>query len=133
MLTIYNLRADKDYIARVQEATTTTEDYGIEPTHGLFGSPEWWQHIREGTLRVHRLRGTIARLFGDFYPGFVIRSDTGEESRWGRDVDDAAFTSLYTVGRPIEVDYVIQRHRPFFFGRRTETNIPIEIRVDENA
>ena len=45
MITIYLLRLDKEQIRRVQEATKTTKEWGIEPTHGLFGSPEWWDHI----------------------------------------------------------------------------------------
>ena len=62
MITIYRLQLDKTYIREVQEATESTERFGIEPTHGIFGSPGWWQHIREGTLPVHHLKGTISSV-----------------------------------------------------------------------
>jgi hypothetical protein len=136
MLTIYRLRADKDFIAQVQKATTTTEKFGIEPTHGLFGSAEWWQHVRDGTLPVHTLRGAITRIYmGSMndWPGFTMRTETGEESSWSRYATDPAFASLYTVGRPIELDYVVQQHRPHSFDSGAEDKIPIEIRVGENA
>jgi hypothetical protein len=102
MLTIYRLRADKDFIAQVQKATTTSEEFGIEPTHGLFGSAEWWQHVRDGTLPVHTLRGAITRVYmGSMndWPEFTMRSETGEESSWSRYANNPVFASLYTVGR----------------------------------
>jgi hypothetical protein len=136
MLTIYRLRADKDFIAQVQKATAATEEFGVEPTHGLFGSPGWWEHICDATLPVHTLRGTISRVYMasmNDWPEFTMRTDAGEESSWSRYANDPAFASLYTVGRRIELDYVVQRHRPKAFDGGTEDKIPIEIRVDENA
>ena len=131
MLTIYRLRADKDFIAQVQKASAATEEFGIEPTHGLFGSP--------GLVGAHprwTLRGTISRVYMasmNDWPEFTMRTDAGEESSWSRYANDSAFASLYTVGRRIELDYVVQRHRPKAFDGGTEDKIPIEIRVDENA
>jgi hypothetical protein len=136
MLTIYRLRADKDFIAQVQKATTTSEEFGIEPTHGLFGSAKWWQHVRDRTLPVHTLRGAITRVYmGSMndWPEFTMRTETGEESSWSRYANDLVFASLYTVGRPIELDYVVQQYRPHSFDSGAEHKIPIEIRVDENA
>ena len=136
MLTIYRLKADKDYIAQVQKATTTTDEFGIEPTHGLFGSPEWWQHIRDGSLPVHTLRGQITRVYMgsvNDWPEFTMRSEAGDESSWSRHASDPVFASLYTVGRPIELHYVVQRNRAKSFDAGSDTEIPIEIRVDENA
>lgn len=83
MLTIYRLRADKDFIAQVQKATTTSEEFGIEPTHGLFGSSEWWHHVSDGTLPVQTLRGAITRVYmGSMndWPELTMRTETGEES-----------------------------------------------------
>ena len=136
MLTIYRLRADKDFIAQVQKATATTEESGIEPTHGIFGSPEWWQHVRDGTLPVHTLRGMITAVYMasmNDWPEFTMRSECGEETSWSRCGNDPIFASLYTVGRPIELDYVVQRHRPKSFDGGTEHKIPISIRVDETV
>jgi len=135
MMTIYRLNLDKDYIAKVQKATQTTDKFGIEPTHGLFGSPEWWQHIRNGTLPVHHLRGTISSVYmGSMndWPEFTLRTKDGEEFTWSRYANCPEFAALYTVGRAIEVDYVVQRHRATSFGSGTHERIPIAIRVAEN-
>ena len=51
------LRSTKEFIAQAQKAATKSEQFGIEPTHGLFGSAEWWQHARAGTLPAQTLRG----------------------------------------------------------------------------
>ena len=41
----YQLRKNKEFIRHVQRATMTTDEFGIEPTHGLFGSTEWWNEL----------------------------------------------------------------------------------------
>jgi hypothetical protein len=136
MITIYRLQADKDYIREVQQATEKTDKFGIEPTHGVFGSSEWWQHIREGTLPVHQIRGTISSVhMGSMndWPEFTLRTKRGEEFTWPRYTNCAEFASLYKIGRPIEVDYVIQRHRATSIGPGSQLRIPIKIRVDENS
>src|ERR1043166_9852939 len=97
MLTIYRLRNNKDFIAQVQKATVTTERFGIESTHGLFGSPEWWQHVRDGTLPVHTLRGAITRVYmGSMndWPEFTMGSDTGQGAGWWGFARAPGFVSL---------------------------------------
>jgi hypothetical protein len=135
MLTIYRLQLEKEHIKRVQEATLTTEDFGIEPTHGLFGSPEWWNHIRAGTLPVHRVKGIITRVYmeGSYndWPTFDMRAEDGKESTWTQQVSDPDYASLYTVGRPIEIDYVVQRSRSYVAGLDPQIKEVIAIRVGE--
>ncbi len=135
MMTIYRLQLDKDYIAEVQKATQASDKFGIEPTHGVFGSAEWWAHIRDGTLPVHHLKGTIASVhMGSMndWPEFTLRTENGEEFTWSRYANCPEFAELYTVGRGIELDYIVQRHRATSFGPGTHVRIPIEIRVEEN-
>jgi hypothetical protein len=131
MFTIYRLHSDRREIQQVQEATQSTDGWGLEPTHGLFGSPEWWQHIRDGTLPVQHIKGKISRVYMSSmndWPEFAVLSDAGEESEWSRYANEPEFAAFYTVGRPIEIDYVVQRTRgaPADFQK-----IPIEIRVDD--
>jgi hypothetical protein len=131
MFTIYRLQSDRREIREIQEATRATDRWGIEPTHGLFGSPEWWQHIRDGSLAVYHIKGKISRVYmGSMndWPEFAMLSDTGEDSKWSRYANEPEFAAFYTVGRPIEIDYVIQRTRgiPADFQK-----IPIAIRVDD--
>jgi hypothetical protein len=71
----YRLRDNAKHIAQVQKATLTTDDFGIEPTDGLFASAEWWNRIASGELTVHTLRGTITEQFMAHYtlPPDVVR------------------------------------------------------------
>jgi hypothetical protein len=134
MLTIYLLRLDKEHIKNVQEATVTTKEWGIEPTHGLFGSQEWWDHVRKGMLPVHHVKGTITRVYVESmndWPVFTMRAENGKEYTWSQYANDPDFGSLYTVGRPVEVDYVIQRSRVHTPGLQSQSEVVIEIRVGE--
>ena len=135
MVTIYRLQLDKDYITQVQQATEMSDNFGLEPTHGVFASPEWWQHIRDGTLPVQHLKGMICSVhMGSMndWPEFTVRTENNEEFTWSRYANSPEFAGLYTVGRPAEVDYVVQRHRATRVGPGTHVRIPITIRVDES-
>jgi hypothetical protein len=135
MKTAYRLSDDVEHIGRVQSATTTTEEFGIEPTHGLFGSPDWWNRIASRELPLQTANGVITQVYmgsmGD-WPEFAMRSDSGEELRWTREVNSKEQDALYRVGRRVEVDYVIQRHRPKSWDRGAETKCVIEIRVNDD-
>ena len=89
MITIYLLQLNKDQIRRVQEATKTTKEWVSRPTHGLFGSPEWWDHIHEGTLPVHHLKGIITRVYSTIgWPEFAMRAEDGKDYTWSRYAND---------------------------------------------
>jgi hypothetical protein len=60
MKTISRLADDANKVGLIQKATLTTQDYGIRPTHGLFGSPEWWRKIESGELVKHTISGCIS-------------------------------------------------------------------------
>jgi hypothetical protein len=80
---VYNLRDDHEKVAAIQEATLRTSDFGIEPTHGLLGSREWWSAIESGRLPLQTLRGTISQLYmgsmGD-WPSFELTTEDGKKS-----------------------------------------------------
>lgn len=132
----YRLKDDAKHIAQVQKATLTTDNFGIEPTHGLFGSPEWWDRVTGGDLSVHTLRGIVTERFmgsmGD-WPMIKVRNDAGEESQWTREVNTREQDALYRVGRRIEIDYVLQRHRRKSSDPKAEHKVVIEIRVGPGA
>jgi hypothetical protein len=133
MYVVYQLRHDAEMIAAVQRATRSTREFGIEPTHGLFGSDEWWACIADGSLTLHTLRGTISRVYmGSMrdWPEFEIRSNSGELSRWTREANSAELAAAYVVDRQVELDYVIQRHRPAAWDGGAETKVVVEIRVE---
>ena len=121
----------------MQKATLTTEQYGIEQTHGLFGSDDWWRKIESGELPTHRLRGTITRLcmgsMGD-WAAFEMRSDDGTQTSWTRFAHTRELSDLYAVGKRVELDFVIQYNRqraPVDAGEETEC--VIEVRIGDDA
>jgi hypothetical protein len=109
---------------------------GIEPTHGVFRSPEWWQHIKEGTLPVLKVKGTISKINNDRdWPTLRFRTEDGAELSFSQYANNPDFGDFYTIGRHIEIDYVIQRLRASDltadFGPLT-IEVPIEVRVGED-
>lgn len=140
VIIVYRLKEDHHRIDQVQRATRTTESFGIEPTHGMFGSDEWWQNLESGQLPLHTLRGTIKNVYmgsmGD-WPEFKMLSDTGEESSWTRWLQSAEQDQFYRVGARIEIDYVWQQSRAKSFDHGARREQVIEIRIDpkiaENA
>ena len=62
MKTIYSLREDRDYVAKVQAASLSPKPFGLKATDGLFGSEQWWHNIESGVIPLIRVTGTITRL-----------------------------------------------------------------------
>lgn len=97
LVTVYQLADDLDRVQAVQRATTASDDYGIAPDPALFGSPEWWAAIADGTLPSRRRAGAVSRVFwgsmGD-WPEFALTEPTGEVTEWTRMGDP----TLYVEG-----------------------------------
>ena len=136
MRTVYRLSDDLERIAQVQRATLTTEGFGIEPTNGLFGSAEWWSQVASGVLPTHTVSGSIHRLYmgsmGD-WPEFEVIALDGTKSQWTRYATSVYQSSLYQVGRAVEVDYVLQRFRPKAWNPNEETKVVLEVRIADVA
>lgn len=133
MITAYELKKDLGFISRVQKATLSTEQFGIEPTHGLFGSSEWWDQIAAGKLPLRTLRGVITRRYMggmNDWPEIEVQSETGEMSNWGRRGNSPEQDTLYIPGRRIEIDYVVERRRMRSFDHGAETKSVVEIRIE---
>ena len=128
----YDLRKDSVQIERIQNATLTTDHAGIQQTHGLFGSEEWWSKITSGDLKTHTLRGTISKVFSMCdWPEIEVTDSAGNKFQWTRWVNQAQDDSSYIVGSKVEIDYVIQRHKEKSVDGGAETQCVIQIRVEE--
>ena len=130
---VYELQKDLQYIENVQKATLETDDFGVEPTHRLYGSDEWWDNIESGVLPKHTALGKITRVYmgsmGD-WPEFEMITDNGETLAWTREQNSPDLDALYTQGATVQVVYVIQQHRPKSWDSGAETKCVIEIRVE---
>ncbi len=134
MTTVYRLKDDQRFVEQVQRATQTTERFGIQPTHGMFGSEVWWQNIESGQLPLQTLKGTIKEVYmgsmGD-WPEFKMVSETGEESTWTRMVRTPDQDKVYRVGVSVEIDFVWQQHRPKSWDNGAQIRQVVEIRLED--
>lgn len=133
MVIVYKLRDDVEYIKQVQKATLECNDFGIQQTHGLFGSPNWWKNIEEGKLPVHTLRGTISRGYmgsmGDWPEFQVTNQDDASTESFTRRCHTRDQDAEYQVGRKIEIDYVWQKFKERSFFGSIDTKVILEIRI----
>lgn len=132
METVYSLREDHEKVAAIQKATLTTSEFGIEPTHGLLGSREWWSAIESGRLPLQTLRGTVSQVYmgsmGD-WPSFELTTEDGEKSTWTREANSKEQAARYAVGLRVEIDFVVQRHRSASWDGGAETKVVLAIRI----
>jgi hypothetical protein len=136
MVIVYRLRDNKKYIGHVQRATLTTKEFGIQTTHGLFGSEKWWKKIASGELPVHTFKGQICRVFmgsmGD-WPMFEMLCNDGQKRQFTREVNAPELDRFYSAGSYVELDYVIQHFKASKLPRETAHECVIEIRVSDEA
>lgn len=136
LTSVYRLREDVQQIQNIQRATLTTEEFGLQQTHGLFGSPEWWQNIERGALPLQTARGRITKVYmgsmGD-WPEFKMLTSEGAELTWTRDVNCREFDALFREGAEVEVDYVVQSSKPKSWSGASPTNCVVEVRVEPVA
>lgn len=131
MKTVYHLRKNETLIRQAQHASLYRDDVGLEITHGLFGSDEWWQKIRSGELSVVTLRGVITNVYmsgHNDWPEFEMATPDGQRYQWTREVDERPFDPLFQQGFEVEVDYVVQRLKQDF-GFGFDSKCVLEIRI----
>ncbi len=120
---IYSLRDDKHHIKNVQNATLTTDKYGVIPEHGLFGSDEWWSAIESGLIETFTIDGVISKVYmsghNDF-PEFKVESE-GNVTSWERKGKE----DLYIEGSAMKLEYVLTKSR--FDHKRSPTLLNIWI------
>ena len=128
----YRRRLDATKVRLVQDATLGTKEFGLQPTHGLYGSPGWWSNIAKGVLPVHTLKGTIVKVhmggMGD-WTELRVREADGTESSWTRESQSRELDSAYQEGCAVEIDYVVERFKHQAYRGPEETRCVIEVRV----
>ncbi len=110
MRKVYDLREDTQALEEIQSGTLDTGDFGIVPEHGSIGSSEWWRAIEQGDFPAYALEGVISDVFlSEYhdYPQFEV-DDGQHKSQWTRAGDD----SVYVVGRPVLIEYVVAGLKP---------------------
>ena len=120
-INVYDLSDDNELIAKVQNATLNTTDFGLVPEIALYGSTDWWEAISSGLIQKHEIDGVITRVFssGDSnWPQFEVDAN-GEKSVWTRFGDQ----SLYEVGRRVKLEYVVQKPKKSWTGSPCQNEV----------
>jgi hypothetical protein len=129
MLEVYNLANDPERIQKIQHATLHTEDYGLVPEHGLFGSPEWWTAVGNGTIPTIHIEGIISRIYmGSMndWPEFEL--DAGDhKTTWTR---EGLPREAYAAGRKASLDYVVQKFKKAVTHLGAESKVVLRIAID---
>jgi hypothetical protein len=137
--TVYSLRADRDYIAKVQAASLSPKPFGLKATNGLFGSGEWWQNIETGVIPLIRFSGTITRLLRtgmhNESESFEMLSADGKNFQYDCVAADRKDRKLYQVGSRVELSFVRQElKQPVLTTtgevRDTHSRSLVEIKID---
>ena len=133
MKTIYSLRTDPG-LAEMQATSQAEGLVGLKQTHGLAGSPEWWQRVESGALPTSTTSGTVIHFWpghhGD-WPEIELREQDGTSSNWGCLVPASEASRAFTLGAALEIDHVQQELKQSFNGSCV-TRLVIAIRVEPN-
>ena len=128
----YRLSLDLHRVRAVQQATLNTEASGLQPTHGLFGSQDWWNNISMGLHPIHTVRGRISKVYMagmNDWPEFKMTLADGTEIARTREAQSAELDKAYKINAIVEVDYVVERFKQKAWGGPSENHCVIEIRV----
>jgi len=140
MKTIYHLRKDAEHIAKAQAASLSPKPFGLNATHGLFCSEEWWENIEAGVIPRIQKTGTITRIFraGMHNESQCFEMVCQDGGKFEHDCIAAnrKDRKLYRVGVRIELTFVeSELKRPVLYtdGRiaNTHSSSLIEVRIEE--
>lgn len=126
---VYNLANHPEQIRKIQHATLHTKDYGLVPEHGLFGSPEWWEAVRNGTIPTVHIEGIISRVYmGSMndWPEFELDAG-GQKTTWTR---AGMPREAYAVGRKATLDYVVQNFKKAVSYLGAESRVVLRIAIE---
>jgi hypothetical protein len=133
MKTIYQLKSDKKTLDSMQTGSLDSKSVlGLKITHGLVGSEEWWEFISSGALRLHTISGIVSGFWpgqwGDGPAEFEIQEENGKRSIWFCKKEPNEASTLFIVGRPVELDYVLQELKTPFNGS-SQSQVCLSIRL----
>ena len=129
--TAYKFKDDKEAIKRLQEVSSDPEsNYGLKVENGLLvGTKEWFHATEDRRLLKETLTGRISKVYmsgHNDWPEFEIESKEGF-STWTREGND----KLYQVGKFVEIDFVIQKHKRQWDMLGPTTKKVLEIRIEK--
>ncbi|MCX8476460.1 MAG: hypothetical protein MT490_11750 [Sphingomonas sp.] len=109
------LRANPARVELTQALTLNASkpSMGLKGSMGLFGSPEWWEHIGSGMMPSKRFSGVIERAYyagqGGTGPNNMVDiiTDEGRPESIGIYVNNPADVQLFKIGHRVEIVYAL--------------------------
>ncbi len=114
---------------------------GLKPTHGLFGTEEWWESIRSGRIRTVHVSGTIRELifagqdarWGDSINSFELETEDGTIVLESVYVQEKVDRKLFRVGAKVSCWYALLelKNQPDTDGRVDYADTVLEMAVSK--
>lgn len=133
------LKVNPERIALTQALTLNASKphMGLKGTHGLFGSPDWWESIREKKMPLLFISGVIERAYvaGQDKQGMnntvdLIQQD-GTVRSVGIYVNNLNDAQLFRPGYKAEIVYALDelKHQPASDGGVNYSKVALEMTV----
>lgn len=133
------LRADSERVRLAQALTLNPAKprMGLRGTHGLFGSPEWWDSIEQGRMPLLRHSGIILRAYvsgqdpNEKNNTIDLKLDDGSVHMTGIFVNNKKDIELFRPGCRACIVYVLDelKQQPAENGDVNYLNIALEMAV----
>ncbi|MGA2605316.1 MAG: hypothetical protein ABSG14_13915 [Verrucomicrobiia bacterium] len=78
---VYDIRRDAEGLKLKQEASLASGWGGLEITHGLIGTPEWWSAVEAGKFKVETFVGVLRSAAAGDVLHVHIEGESGAQ-RW---------------------------------------------------
>lgn len=146
MKTVYDLatalNADPEHVELVQALTLNSAkpSMGLKGKHGLFGSADWWESLRQGDMPTLEISGTIEGAYcagqGDTgAPNTIsLRTADGTLEMVGIYLNDERDVVLFQIGRQARVLYALDelKSQPGPDGKTNYSRVAVEMAVSTN-
>lgn len=132
------LKTNPDRITRAQALTLNASKplLGLKGSNGLFGSPEWWDSIKQGRISLKYVSGEIIRTYiagQDSLPtdnGFTLLLKNGITYDGCNDYVKNIDKKLFKIGATVQMVYALDElKKPKSTGEKDYLNILLEMAV----
>lgn len=132
------LKHDHEQVAMAQALTKDdSKSFGLKGTHGLFGSEEWWENIKNGVMPTRHISGVIDRLFVSGQEqdseenAFDLLLDDGSIHTESIFVNNKSDIDLFKKGSRVEVLYALDELKSDSPGGANYSEIVLEMAVSK--
>lgn len=111
------LRKNVALVSAAQALTLNPNEphFGLKGKHGLYGSEEWWENIRNGTLKIRKISGIIEQTvyagqdarWGDSVNSFYLKLDDASVVRESIYANQKQDRKLFVPGARVSIAYLL--------------------------